>query len=261
MVRICCIVAILMASLSLIASSENFVFYPVSTVSGKQSVVESIGSSNAANVTCDFVKMVPFLFNFFQNFGYNDTYEPESSNDFSNKLYSYVDGIGVSGWDDVRDWLYALTDGSGLDNFNACIQWQQWQMWTNVSTLESKNWQIQFTQLQYNLGPAYAVFTHNWYCIEGVAVHSNPQIQICVDQFGQNEQNNPSDHCGNLVTYLYCYDRPFSTACGAQAGGVVCYNELITYQIYDPQCQTQVTLHCRGAPPPIAPALDYNTNL
>jgi hypothetical protein len=52
-------------------------------------------------------------------------------------------------------WLFALTDGTGADNFNACIQWQQWQAYTNQSELESMNWQIQFTQLQYNLGPAY----------------------------------------------------------------------------------------------------------
>jgi hypothetical protein len=241
------IVSVVIAFIVMQSMADNFVQYPKQ--SHKQ---ESEEISLKAKATCNFMQMATPLFVFFSNFGFNDTYQPTSASDFSTVLYAYIDNpnVGVAGWDDVRDWLLALIDSAGAANFNACIQWDQWMINTNQTVGQSKNWQIQFMQLQYNLGPAYTLFTHNWYCIDGVVCHQNPAIQQCIQQYDNNENTQPENHCENLVTFLNCYVRPFTTGCGAAAGGVVCYNELIYYQVYDAACAAQVQLRCRGAPPP-----------
>uniref|UniRef100_A0A914WW08 Uncharacterized protein n=1 Tax=Plectus sambesii TaxID=2011161 RepID=A0A914WW08_9BILA len=203
---------------------------------------------NNGSSTCDTTKLNQCTQSFFKNFG---TSQIPYSNEtvFEMAFFNFLNVQGVDGWRQIREWMHTLiTCTGGHHSFEACYNWNFLQTAWNIDVQNAKQWNIRLLNLDYDCGPGYEVMLQNFYCIEGVAAHEGPVIKSC-QQTLQNEQNNqPNMTCQHVAEYLTCIERPYVTHCGRDAGGLICYGERIAYNIYFPQCTSQVALHCRNAP-------------
>jgi len=202
------------------------------------------------NATCNSKPLESCLLTFFANFGFGGRF-PSNESVFDDTLHQYVIKNGTIGWAQVQLWMKELYSCvGGQPNFDQCIHWQQYMVLFNMTETEAMNWEARYRTLEYQVGAGYNVLTQNWYCINQVDQHEEPNIRKCRDTFNSEQHNQPNMTCQHVSEYLVCIQRPYARNCGQVVGAFACSYERIIYQVTHPECTDHVALHCQGSPSP-----------
>jgi len=183
---------------------------------------------------------------FFNNFGFNNQF-PANESFFETALNNYLNVQGVDGWNQIRNWMVTLQNCTGgHQSFDTCFNWMVLMPAWNLDQLNAKLYHVRFITLEYYTFIQFNVLTQNWYCIQGVSVHSGAAVQQCRQAFTNAQNQNPNMTCQHIVDYLVCIEQPYIQHCGRAAGQLVCSSERIAYYVFNPDCSSQIDLRCRG---------------